>query len=426
MAGIQSRIGNVRRGDVVFLLLIGGLPALTKVLPLPRWAWAITIPVVFGLLVAFIVRLLKRKGEGGRPSVWEKLGRSNKLFPRKLKFTKEGKLLIGITLGIGFAAINTGNNLMYLVLGMLLSLMIVSGIMSELTLRHVVVKRVKRGPLEVAKDEFFSFRVHNGKRWFVSYCVEVEEIVDGGTQLSGYALRLAPGEETEVRVRLRLEERGVRESVGFSISTRFPFSFFRKSRFIPIVRELVVHPPIKPVLPLRDAPDRDGSEHNRSTVGRGEETYGIKDYQQGDSPRDIHWKATARRHRLMAREYEAPGNRTVWIGLRNVWSKDLDGADFEEAVTYTASLLSHLLESGCAVGLVTHDGVIPPDGGGRHRMALLIHLARLKRLETAGPLPVGQCGNGRKILIQPQSAAGTPGEAWDQVRSPSWPEEIAA
>ena len=50
--------------------------------------------------------------------------------PRKLKFTREGKFFVGITLGVGFAAINTGNNLLYLLLGMLRALIIVSGLMS--------------------------------------------------------------------------------------------------------------------------------------------------------------------------------------------------------------------------------------------------------------------------------------------------------
>ena len=40
--------------------------------------------------------------------------------PRRLKFTREGKFFVGITLGVGFAAINTANNLLYLLLGMLL------------------------------------------------------------------------------------------------------------------------------------------------------------------------------------------------------------------------------------------------------------------------------------------------------------------
>src|SRR5262245_58861650 len=61
--------------------------------------------------------------------------------PRKLKFTREGKYYLGITLGVGLAAINTGNNLLYLLLGMLLSLIVVSGVLSELSLRQLTVVR---------------------------------------------------------------------------------------------------------------------------------------------------------------------------------------------------------------------------------------------------------------------------------------------
>ena len=61
--------------------------------------------------------------------------------PRRLKLTREGKYFIGITFGVGFAAINTGNNLLYLLLGMLLSLIVVSGVLSELSLRELTVVR---------------------------------------------------------------------------------------------------------------------------------------------------------------------------------------------------------------------------------------------------------------------------------------------
>jgi hypothetical protein len=62
-------------------------------------------------------------------------------WPRRLKLTREGKYFIFITFGVGVAAINTGNNLLYLLLGMLLSLIIVSGVLSELSLRHLTVAR---------------------------------------------------------------------------------------------------------------------------------------------------------------------------------------------------------------------------------------------------------------------------------------------
>ncbi|MEQ9319041.1 MAG: hypothetical protein RIF41_07760, partial [Polyangiaceae bacterium] len=78
---------------------------------------------------------------GQKPTPPPRTDRIKRSWPRKLKFTREGKYFLGITLGVGFAAINTGNNLLYLLLGMMLSLIIVSGVMSELSLRTLTVKR---------------------------------------------------------------------------------------------------------------------------------------------------------------------------------------------------------------------------------------------------------------------------------------------
>ena len=47
--------------------------------------------------------------------------------PRKLLFTRDGRWFVGMTIFVGAGAVNTGNNLLYLVLGMMLGLIIVSG-----------------------------------------------------------------------------------------------------------------------------------------------------------------------------------------------------------------------------------------------------------------------------------------------------------
>ncbi len=54
-------------------------------------------------------------------------------LPRRLRITFEGKAFLLITLGVGAAAINTGNNLLYLAFSMNLSLIVVSGFLSEWT-----------------------------------------------------------------------------------------------------------------------------------------------------------------------------------------------------------------------------------------------------------------------------------------------------
>jgi uncharacterized protein (DUF58 family) len=94
-------------------------------------------------------------------------------WPRKLKFTREGKYFLGITLGVGFAAINTGNNLLYLLLGMMLSLIIVSGVMSELSLRTLTVKRRLPARAQVGRSHLVEIEVYNNKRRVPSYAIEV-------------------------------------------------------------------------------------------------------------------------------------------------------------------------------------------------------------------------------------------------------------
>ena len=84
--------------------------------------------------------------------------------PRKLKFTREGKYYLGITLGVGFAAINTGNNLLYLLLGMLLSLIVVSGVMSDLSLRRLTVTRRLPVRAQVGRAHLVEIEVYNHKK----------------------------------------------------------------------------------------------------------------------------------------------------------------------------------------------------------------------------------------------------------------------
>ena len=60
---------------------------------------------------------------------------------RKFRLTREGRAFLLVTVGVGFAAVNTANNLLYLLLGLLLSLLLVSGVLSDLALWKLRVQR---------------------------------------------------------------------------------------------------------------------------------------------------------------------------------------------------------------------------------------------------------------------------------------------
>jgi uncharacterized protein (DUF58 family) len=316
---------------------------------------------------------------------------SNRLFPRKLSLTREGKFLVVLTLGVGFAAINTGNNLLYLVLGMLLSLMVSSGVLSELTLRKVAVERGPVDAVPAGEDTLVRVTVRNQKRFFASYSLEVTEVfeaTDGVLQAPGQSLRLGPGESATVFVRIRFSHRGEYESAGLAVATRFPFSFFRKSRYWPEAVPYLAHPRQRatelPTLPARQL----GQDTLRPRAGTSGDLYGVRPFRHGDSMRDVHWKSTARRGRLVAKELEQPAARTVLVAMPSTFPEGADPALFELRVERAAGVAVGFLERGFRVGLVTHDGQVSAESGAGQRRRLLDHLARL----VATTVPPGRPG----------------------------------
>ena len=223
--------------------------------------------------------------------------------PRKLKFTREGKFFVGITLGVGFAAINTGNNLLYLLLGMLLALIIVSGLMSELSLRDLTV--VRRLPLraQVGRPHLVEIEVFNHKGRVPSYAIEVEDLRAGQpADKRCFFLKISPKSAQVAAYRRTPAKRGRDKHVGFRIATRFPFGLFEKSREVPAEGELIIYPAVDPVhLPVMPAGRYSGGD---AALGRGhgDDYLGLKLLREGEDPRDVHWRKSAAVGQLVTRE----------------------------------------------------------------------------------------------------------------------------
>ena len=361
---------------------------------------------------------------GPKLGFWRRMGRSNRWFPRKLKLNTEGKFLVFITIGIGFAAVNTGNNLLYLILGMLLSLITLSGILSELAIQQVRVSRAVPSGVTAGRDVLVPIKVRNGKRFFSSFSIEVEEIFDDPAiwQLSAYALHLRPGEEATVHLRVRFPRRGEHTSLGLRVATRFPFSFFRKSKLIYGEETYLVYPPVADVVVPALPPRQEGADLHRPKVGHGDEMWGVRDYRPGDPARNIHWKLTARRGRLVSREFETPSVRTVILAYPNAVREDGPAAldAMEAGIVHVASVAAALLDRGYSVGLRTLDGAVTPSHDGGHRSALFAHLARLKtwRVEKDGRLPRFDVATERgvdRVLVRPPGAPVPVEGSWDHV-----------
>jgi uncharacterized protein (DUF58 family) len=284
--------------------------------------------------------------------------------PRRLQFTREGKYFVGISFGVGFAAINTGNNLLYLLLGMMLSLIVASGILSEMSLRGLEVTRIPPGRLHAHRPFLMAIALKNGKRRLPSFSIEVEDLLaDRPLDKKCYFLKLPAGRTQQTSYRHTLPRRGRYPFTALRLSTKFPFGLFRKSRRIELPAEVIVYPALEPVGHPPPPRARAYGEESRGQRGRRGEFHGLHEYRDGDDPRDIHWRSSARRGRPMVREYEDESARRVSIFLDNALADPNNmvlAEALEQAVSRAASLATDYLDRGFAVRLVARGEPAPP------------------------------------------------------------------
>jgi uncharacterized protein (DUF58 family) len=310
--------------------------------------------------------------------------------PRRLKFTREGKFFVGITLGVGFAAINTANNLLYLLLGMLLALIVVSGIMSELSLRDLTV--VRRLPLraQVGRAHLVEIEVFNHKAHVPSYAIEVEDLRAGQpADKRCFFLKISPKSAQVAAYRRTPLHRGRDVHVGFRIATRFPFGLFEKSREVPAEGELIIYPAVDAVqLPPATSGRTPGVD---SVIGRGygEAFFGLKLMRPGEDPRDVHWRKTAAVGQMVMRERARETRPDVTLMLdatRPATAGDEWLATFERSVRDVASRAVAHIKRGDRVAVITTAGGLARGDRSLGADPLLRYLALVEPATAHAPI----------------------------------------
>ncbi|MGA2193054.1 MAG: DUF58 domain-containing protein, partial [Nitrospirota bacterium] len=301
----------------------------------------------------------------------------------------------------------------------MLSMMVVSGIMSEKTLKGISVAR--RLPEEIYAGQPFPvrFKVSNLKKIIPSYALAVSELypaAEAGPQ--GFLLRLPPAQSGQCSVTEEVNARGEWRITGIEVATKFPFGFFRKAVRIRKEETTLVYPRIQPLDPAAlEAVSRGLGEMPARRKGQGADIRGLRFYARTDEARTIHWKGSARSATLLAKEFEAEEKEMITIYLDNRLPDPAgEGyADaFEEAVSRAASIARHvILELERPAALVTRDAEVLP-GPGRRKLIEIMEALTL----TA---PVSGGGDGH-ILNAMDSSPGIlvlpwPGTGWGAFRA---------
>jgi uncharacterized protein (DUF58 family) len=122
-------------------------------------------------------------------------------------------------------------------------------------------------------------------------------------------------------------------------------------------------------------------------VGSGDEFFSLRPFRDGDDPRRVAWRRTAKTGRMVVREHEATQSREIVVVLRAAKSADADRV--EDGIATVGSLVEDLVADGHAVGVAAGGERIAPARGARQRVTVLGALSRLNVADVSAEGVVG-------------------------------------
>jgi len=304
-------------------------------------------------------------------------------FNSRYKITYPGWIYLGAVMIVVFSAVNTSNNLLYMVLSGLLAVLLLSGFLSALNSRSLTL-RLRLPAQCFAGEQFqFSVRIENQKRVFPALSLNVKPAPGGlGFEPVYFAAVHARTGQPQFSV-ASFPQRGLYVVDRLTVASRYPFGFFSKERAHPVKAECICYPAILPKEFVgSSAPDTQGS-NQRFERGAGSDIYMIRNYIPSDSGRHVHWKATAKTGSLKTRESAVEDSRNIVLGFDRFGHPE-DSERFERLVSHAASLAFYWIEDGAEVALVSDDWETPHGKSGFLLDSILNYLAVVQMSPSAG------------------------------------------
>jgi uncharacterized protein (DUF58 family) len=316
------------------------------------------------------------------------------------KLTREGMVYLAGVLIVALAALNTGNNLLFMVLGCLLAGILISGLLSRLVLSGVDVRLELPEHIFAGRPIMAIAELQNTKQTIPSFSVLLVSEERPRPKKQAVAITIPnilarpvyfphiPHQQTARQsVELTFPARGVYRQDVLGLRTKFPFGFLQKTRRIDSGMEALVYPSVEPtgeffeILPLVTG------ELESYQRGRGNDLYSIRDYQFNDSARHVDWKASARTGLLQVREYAREDERRVMLAFDPYMASGEQNTPasnerFERAVKICAGLAWHFYEMNSVLEFRCADYETPRAAAGEVIYEVLRSLARVEPLNA--------------------------------------------
>jgi uncharacterized protein (DUF58 family) len=430
---------------VRFLLAIAGLmlafgaAIFSTVLGENGSVWGTVILASVALLLATFVGLTTV------PYLARRVAASRVREAMEYDVTRVGLAYIVISVGIGIAAMLSGNNLVYVVVAAMLSAVLVSGIASALMLRNLSLDVRLPEHVFAGRPMLARLLLRNHSSWLPSFSVRLvparrkskerwrweaytfgwprnrapqdqwlrlpdrrlrrvrEEAEKPILRESVYFPFLAPLQKLRADLEMSFPSRGRYSEKNFGLATRFPFAFLMKTRRINLAREAIVYPEVELTEQFLEILPMVTGEFESFVRGRGYDLYRIREYMPDDLARHVDWKATARTGTLKVREFSREDERKLRIVFDNAAPGVLPPAAYERAVRLAASLGWHFHHEDVEVSFVA-SGLEPTED----IFAFLHYLALIEPQEATPVFSRLRASQDYNLIVTARDAAGIP------------------
>ena len=313
----------------------------------------------------------------------------------RLRLTSWGIAYLVASVVLGLAAVNTGNNALMALLGFVLGSYIVSGIWSRQVLGAIEATIDLPSEVYAGRPVVVDVELANTSAVLPAYGLVIRG-ADGSCVLR--ELFLAKGDRRRHSVEVVFNRRGWRELGPWRLEVLLPLGFFLKSKILVEGREVLVYPRLlrSSAVSVRRGGGRRSPDALESRGREGEVTQ-LRDFQEGDEVRAMHWKQTARQQHLVVVERQRAAEKPVFFVVDPRLENPSDSHQldrFERLLSEVATGVVQRLREGVRVGVVVGQLVIPPVHNARRAPMLLRPLAEVEAI-AAEESPPAAVVNGR-------------------------------
>jgi len=231
-----------------------------------------------------------------------------------IKFTRAGLIYILLTIFMGFSAINTNNNLVFLVVSFMLAIMGISGFLGKGNIEKLKFRVYPSEDIHAKRDAKFTLEVINEKRFFPAILLKLK-ILDNETDI----LMIHSSSLVKKDLILRFSKRGRFSIDNIVVSSPFPFNFFIRFKTYRLKEEIIVFPEIGEQSLLNKISQEGSStiSNNEKITLKLEELSNIRSY-SNDPAKRIFWKQFAKTGELYTKEYTGEDTISFTIDFQDL------------------------------------------------------------------------------------------------------------